>query len=129
MLSIATKNGIILAAESRANFYNEQNRPVAYYDVAEKVFRINDRIGLATINNEFIGGKLLSIVLEEFIHLKGKKVFVDNVHNELFDFLAEHLPNNAVLIEKQQFIIGGYKGDIPIRICKDGSGDSSIRGS
>jgi len=128
MLSIAAKNGIILAAESRANFYNERGVPAAYFDKVDKVFMINERLGLATTTNELIGGKLLSVVLKDFANSKENNTNINNICDKLFNFLAKQLPTNATLLKRQQFIIAGYKGDEPIRVCKDNSGIFAHKG-
>jgi len=119
MISITTKTGIVLAAESRGNFYDEQKRPVAYYDTVDKVFRINDRLGLVSTGNEFIDGNLLSLAIKNFAKSRGKEIVINNLFEDLFAFLRPRFPTAARLLETQQFIAGGYGNGVAIVKCKN----------
>lgn len=125
MLSIATKRGAILAADSRGNFYRD-NQPVAHYDTVQKVFRVNNKLGLATTNNEFIEGKSVSGLLNKFIRLYGEKTGIKSIIKDLAYFIKHEFRGRIpALFLSQQFIIAGYdKGGRLLR--KDGTLRESI---
>ncbi|MFH1956448.1 MAG: hypothetical protein ABIJ28_02265 [Patescibacteria group bacterium] len=123
---IPIKKGILMAAESRGNFYNERGIPVAYYDTVQKIFRINDTIGLVTTGNEFLKGKLLSEVISEFIEQYRSILELEEVIDSLIEFIVSKIKDSD-LIRNQIFVVGGYKNEKPVIFYKDNSGINKLQ--
>jgi len=120
MVGIATKNGIILAADSRGYFHDAadpKETPLAYFDRSFKVFAANDySFGLATTGSGLINNLFVSAAIEDFIADYNFEQNTDPA-TVLRDLLREHIPRipnvKVSVLDSLVFFSAGYKNGRP----------------
>lgn len=100
MISLQNNKGVLLGAESRANIFNETNRPIAYFDKTQKVFLLNDKFGVVTTGSDLINNKFVSKIIVDY-----KTSHVDLLVE--IDNFVDYLKRELVNIGGQSFIFCG----------------------
>ena len=89
LITICTQNGIVMAADSRISYY--ENDGAYYSDNTNKVFVTPNNVGISTCGNAGINGKRIEFIIEEFI-AEHATCDAEEIANSLLPYFANLNP-------------------------------------
>lgn len=89
LITTCTQNGIVMAADSRISYY--ENDGAYYSDNANKVFVTPNNVGISTCGNADIDGKRIEFFIKEFI-AEHAACDADEIANNLLPYFAKLNP-------------------------------------
>lgn len=87
-------DGIMLATESRANFYNRGSNdttPLAFYDETPKIFIVKN-IAFSSTGSGIVGDYTLKFIFEEFEKSLNSNILIASALTTFFNFCKSRLP-------------------------------------
>ena len=117
VISAICRDGIILAAASRATIFNPtdpSHTPLAYYDACQKIFPIG-AAAIAETGQGRIDNVFFAALIEDFSHRITQYPRIDNLLPLFLDYCRKSMPP-AVFLEmrKQKLFAAGYDGTSPV---------------
>ena len=117
IISAICRDGIILAAESRANIFDPtdpSHTPLAYYDACQKIFPIGEA-AIAESGQGLIDNVFFAAIIEDFSHRITQQPRIDNLLPLFLDYCRKSMPP-AVFLEmrKQKLFAAGYDSTNPV---------------
>jgi hypothetical protein len=123
VVGVAAPDGIVLAADSRSTWANEEGRHRITSDTSHKVFALCGRFGVATYGLAFVGAKTIGGLMDEFVaqlepEEEGQPRDVHRFADMLGEFFHDRLTAFARETEQNLpegwllgFLVGGYDSD------------------
>lgn len=117
VISAICRDGIILAAESRATICDPKDpshTPLAYYDACQKIFPVG-AAAIAETGQGLIDNVFLAAIIQDFSDRITQHPRIDNLLPLFLDYCRKTMPP-AVFLEmrKQKLFAAGYDGANPV---------------
>ena len=117
VISAICRDGIILAAESRATICDPKDpshTPLAYYDTCQKISPIG-HAAIAETGQGLIDNVFFAAIIEDFSQRITEHPRIDNLLPLFLDYCRKSMPPEVFLeIRKQKLFAAGYDGSNPV---------------
>lgn len=115
IIAAHTEYGIVIAADSRACFIDtlyDKNLPFAYYDSANKIFRLKQYL-IAVAGANGIGDTYYSEIIKSYNKIVSDTKDIDQTLNDFLDYLNKFYPSTQFPSRNSNvFIVAGYENGI-----------------
>lgn len=122
-IAAIAKDGIMLATESRGNFYDirtQEQTPLAYFDGVQKTYIIGNSV-MATTGSGILGDYFLCTIVDEFNKTIKTEIPTSQIIIKFLKYCEDNFIQAKYLtISRNIFIAVGYEGNKPIMSTYNG---------